>query len=172
MSTILAARSAVALLCIAPLTALAADKLPSRAGAWETTTTTTMAGMLIPAEQLAKIPAEQRARMMAAMGASAGKERTHTYKSCLTEKDRDESTLFTQNEDRHCIRKLVSRTATSVVMEMSCPPPASMTGRVTMQFSSATEATGTVDMARPDGFKIHTTLKSHWLGASCAGIKD
>lgn len=168
---------AAALASLAPLCALAGNTISTRTGAWEMTTTTNMSGMAMPAmaipeDALAKLPPAQRARIEAAMGARAGKSHSTTLKSCVTQKDLDENRLIKDDNDSHCTRKVISRSAKSVVLEQNCPAPQAHTARVNMQFPSPTAMNGTIDISRPDGFKMQMTMQGKWLGASCAGIKD
>jgi hypothetical protein len=152
--------------------ALAGDSFGAKPGLWEMTSTTSMAGMPMPAMDLDNLPPAARARIEASMGRRAAGARSTTTKSCVTQKDLDENHMIKQERDSGCTGKLISKTTTSTVMQMSCPPPTSTTSRISVQSTSPTALTGTIDMTRPDGFKMHIDLKGRWLGASCAGIKD
>lgn len=163
--------AACSMLALAPLCALAGDTFAAKTGAWEMTTTTAMQGMPIPAAELAQIPPAQRARMEAMMGARAGKAMTHVTKTCVTQDDLDKSQIIKDEADARCTRKIISRTSTSLVMEQTCPAPEAHTARMNMQFPSPGMMSGTMDMTRADGFKVHMTINGRWLGASCAGIK-
>jgi Protein of unknown function (DUF3617) len=161
----------VAALLLAPAL-LHAASLNSKPGAWEITTMTKMPGMAIPADAMANLPEAQRARIEAAMGSRMGKSHSTTIKSCVTQKDLDEDRIVKSDEDRKCTRKIISKTATSMVMEQSCPAPQAHTSRMSVQASSPTAMAATIDITRPDGFKMHIDMKGRWLGASCAGIKE
>jgi hypothetical protein len=165
-------KAALILAALTPLSAVAADRFAARTGAWEMTTSSATQGSPVPAAALAKMPPAQRARLEATMNARAGKVTSHTNKTCITQQDIDKSEIVKDEADAHCTRKVISRTATSLVIEQSCPAPEAHSARMNMQFPTPTSMSGTIDMTRDDGFKVHITLNGRWLGPSCAGIDD
>jgi hypothetical protein len=151
-----------------------AESFNARPGAWEMTTTTLMTGMPIPADQLAKMPPEQRAKMEAAMKARSGQPRTHTYKHCVTQKDLDRNRLTKPDDgEDKCTKKVVSQSASKIVIEQSCPAPHASAGQMTFEAKTPETLVATIDMAQGGAAgKVHVDIKGRWLGASCAGIKD
>ena len=95
------------LLLIGSISAWAADKIQSlnlKVGLWEVTHTTSLTGTPpIPQEMLAKMTPEQRAKFEERMKArAAAPPKTHTEKSCITQKDLDKDTLFSDDDDKSC----------------------------------------------------------------------
>src|SRR5262245_51445076 len=105
-------RSFGTMLLALALPVLAADSLAVKTGLWQTTVTTSMAGMSLPADVLAKMPPAQRAQMeqrMQQMG--AGAPRTMQEKSCITDKDlKDGPFRGVGNQAQHCTYTPVSAT--------------------------------------------------------------
>lgn len=164
-------RTVAALVMTFPLLTQA-QTLNIKPGAWETTTATQMSGMPMPAEELAKMPAEQRARFEKMMQARAGKTNTHVIKSCVTQKDLDENRWFQGKDESKCSQKIISRSANKIVMEQTCPPPHASTGRITSEARTAENYVISMDMEQAGAAgKIHMDMQGRWLGASCAGIK-
>jgi hypothetical protein len=165
-------RCAVAVAVATPCYALA-DPLNAKAGAWEMTTTTLMAGMPVPAETLAKMPPEQRAKMEAAMQARAAKPSTHVRKQCVTKEDLDQDRLLETDDEDHCTKKVLSRSSTKIVFEETCGVPRTSTASATFETKTPESIVASIDMVHAGASgKVHIDLKGRWLGASCAGIKD
>src|ERR1035437_7665315 len=104
----------LALIVSSSLTLWAADKitpLNPKEGLWEMTSTHTMTGMPpIPADTLAKMPPEQRARMEAAMKQSgAGVPKTDVRKHCVTKEKLEKQSAFDDNR-KDCTRTIVIST--------------------------------------------------------------
>jgi Protein of unknown function (DUF3617) len=166
--------------CATALTiaALAAPMMPfaaslnAKPGAWEMTTTTVTAGMSIPADALAKMPAEQRARMEAALQARAGRNSTQVHKSCVTQDDLDQSRMLKSENDGRCSRKVTSALPGKVVMEQVCPVPQPSISRITMEAPSTESLVASIDINQGTRGTVHVDIKGRWLTASCAGIKN
>lgn len=154
-----------------PLWSLAAG-LNTKTGAWEMTTTTTRSGMLIPAEALAKMSAEQRARIEATMKARAGQNKTHVHQHCVTQADLDQNRMLESDEDAKCSRKVISSSASKLVMERQCPAPHASKVRMTMESTSPDKIVASIDVTQGSNGKMHMDIKGRWLSASCAGIKN
>jgi hypothetical protein len=166
-------RCAVAFAVAIPVYALA-DSFNAKPGAWEITMTTLTKGMMIPAEDLADMPPAQRARIEKAMQARAGKPSTHVTKSCVTKADLDQDRVLKSDEDEHCKKNIISKSASKIVYEQTCSGPEASKSTVTVEAKSPESLAATMDMVqqRSGGGKIHVDIKGKWLGASCAGIKD
>ena len=163
----------VAYLVTVPASALA-DSLNAKPGAWEMTTTTLTTGNPAPADALAKMPPEQRARIEQAMQARAGKPSTHVKKSCVTKEDLDRDRMIkSDDDDAKCARKILSKTSVRVAYEQTCAAPHASTSNVTIEARSPESMVVSMDMAQGGSAgKVHVDIKGRWLGASCAGIKD
>ena len=114
----------VGVILMSALAVWAADKvqpLNVKVGLWEVTTTTTTSGQMpIPAELLARLTPEQRARMEERMKAnSAEKTRTITHKQCMTKEKLAKESAFGQ-DDRRCTRTVVSSSESKVELKMQC----------------------------------------------------
>ena len=155
-------------------TALAAlaDSLNLKVGAWETTTTTTITGMPVPAAALENLTATQRAGIEKAMQARALKAVTIVTKSCFTQKDLDEDHMLKSDNERQCSKKILSKSANKIVFEQTCPAPNAAASTVTMETASPESMLMNVDVLQGGAQgKVHLTITGRWLGASCAGIK-
>ena len=120
MRTILAG-----LVMLSSVAVWAADKLQPlnvKTGLWETTTTRITSGEIpIPAEMLARLTPEQRARMEARMKAnSAEKTKTNTSKSCMT-KEKLEKAPFS-DEQKECTRTIVTSTSSKAEVRFTWRP--------------------------------------------------
>lgn len=164
---------AVAITVGTPLHALAAA-FNAKPGAWEMTISTLVAGNLIPPEALANLPPEKRAQIEETMKARAGKPSTHTYKTCVSQKELDQDNILkSENDDSKCTRKVLSKSATKIVVEQTCPAPRASTSQMTIEATTPENLTVTIDRVQGGASgKVHVDMKGHWLGASCAGIKE
>ena len=164
-------RSVGALLLAIAMPVLAADSLAVKTGLWETTVTTNMAGMSIPADALAKIPPAQRAQMEQMMQrAGAGAPHTMKEKSCITEKDlKDGPFRNAGSQGQQCTYTPVSATARHQELTFQCNAngrPA--TGKMVLDATDSTHVTGTVDV-KTEGATVNIKLATQWLSSSCAG---
>ena len=165
-------RCAVAFAVAAPLCALA-DSLNVKTGAWEMATVTVTTGMPVPAEALARMPPEQRAKLNEVFLARAGKSRTHVKKSCVTQKDLDQDRVIKSDDEGHCSRKVLSKSADKIVFEQTCEAPRASTSTLTIEAKTPESIVYSMDIVpRGAGGKVHVDINGRWLAASCAGIKD
>ena len=163
---------AIALLVALPLYGFA-DSFDVKTGAWEMSTTTVTTGSLMPPEVMARMPPEQRAKMEQAMQARSGKPTTRVDKHYVTQKDLDQDRLFKSDAESQCTRKIVTKSATRVVLEQTCGAPRASTATVTVDIQTPESVTTKVDVALAGGGgKMHMEGHGRWLGASCAGIEQ
>lgn len=157
----------------APPLALA-DTLNAKPGAWEMTFTSQSSGSLVPADVLAKMPPEQRARVEQSMQARAGKPRIHSVKSCVTKEDLDQDRIIKDSDDDEpgCKTSVVSKSAAKLVLTRTCPSPHASTSQVTVEAQTPESLVGSMDTDRPQAGKVHLDFKGRWIGASCAGIAE
>lgn len=148
-----------------------AEPLNAKPGAWEMTITTTGTGNVIPPEALAKMPPERRAMVEKMMGEQGGKSNTSVRKSCVRKEDLDQDRFAQGHADSACTRNTVSRTASKIVVAMSCPGNPPREGRFTFEAKTPESVVGTIDQETGGG-KFHAEIKGRWLGASCDGIPD
>jgi Protein of unknown function (DUF3617) len=151
-----------------------ADSLKAKTGAWEMTTTSVTTGNLMPADALANMKPEQRARMEAAMKARSGVPKTHTSTTCVTQADLDQDRMLKQEADEaKCTKKVITKTSTKVALVKTCTAPGASTSTMVFEAKTPENIVGTIDMSRGDvDGKIHVDIVGRWLAASCAGVKD
>jgi hypothetical protein len=145
-----------------------------RPGLWEMTVSGESTGTpTIPAEALARMTPEQRAKVEAAIGAamaSAGKP--HVYKSCVTEKtlqrgfDTGES-----NAQRKCTRTVVSSSASAMDGREECTGGrGSVNGHFHAEAPDPVTVNVTVDLTINEGAHAMTmkrVMHGKWVGADC-----
>jgi len=152
------------------LPVLAADALQVKTGLWETTSTTTLSGMAIPADRLAKMPPAQRAQMEQMMKQMSGTKSVKD-RSCVTQKDLQEG-AFRNRADQdggHCTYKQVSGTARHQEWAFQCSnDEGNATGKMTLDAPDSTHVRGVVEM-RSDRGNANISLAAQWISASCAG---
>jgi len=143
-----------------------ADSFNANPGAWQMSMTTVIAGNPIPPEALANMPPEKRAQVEEAMKARAARPLTITHKTCVTQEELDQDRIIQAvKDDSNCTRNILSKSATKLVMEQTCPAPRASTAQMTIEATTAESLTATVDMVRADAKgKIHLDIKGHWLG--------
>jgi hypothetical protein len=172
---------AAAALCLLSAIALAADRFAIKLGLWEISHTSDIEGAPpIPDDVLARIPAEQRARMEAAMKAhgNAGLGGARPIRQCITDKDLDHPFKPDAERDSHCTHTIVSRTATSMEIHMVCKDVGRTggAGEGTFKWRAPTPESmqGTFEMHVADGehsMTHHMKMTGKWLGADCGEVK-
>ena len=145
-----------------------AASLNVKTGAWETTTRSSMNQSTIPADTLAKIPPEMRAKLQAQIKASQLKD--HVTKSCITNDDLNQNKMLDTPQYKECTRKILSSSSTKMTMQSNCPAPHESSSIVTVEAITPEKMIGTIDISQPKAGKIHIDIKGQWLSSSCAGI--
>ena len=102
-------------------TADSIQPLDVKLGLWETSTTTDMSGMPpMPADLLAKLTPEQRAKMEAAMKARAAQgAKTTTRRTCLTKEELSKALTF-GDDDKSCQRTIISSSRSKQEVHLEC----------------------------------------------------
>ena len=152
-------------------TAIGAEPLNAKPGAWEMTVTTSGTGNVIAPEALAKMPPERRAMIEKMMVERGGTPNTSVHKSCVKKEDLERDRFVEGNDDSACTRKTVSRTATKVVVATSCTGTPPREGTFVFEAKTPESVVGAIDQETGNG-KFHVDIKGKWLGASCEGIPD
>lgn len=166
-------RLGLVLAAAVPLFAHAAP-LNVKPGAWESTMTTTSAGLqnVLPPETVNRLTPEQRDRLMNPQPV------TMTQKACIKDSDTLEKNLDESKFNMKCERKNVKQTSTSYEADMACASTAKSGQKMTFNahFKVVAESSERMvsisDTEGPNGVKSHAEIKSHWIGASCAGIRE
>jgi hypothetical protein len=147
-----------------------------KTGLWESTTTSTTSGQTpIPAEFLAKLSPEQRAKVEARMNAnanSAPRTRTFTSKRCETKEKLAEQPFASQQE---CKETVISSTGNQMEVKLSCDfGDVKSTGSMKIEATSPEAVKGSGQMTSNGGghaMTINTEFSSKWLGSSCGDVK-
>jgi len=145
-----------------------------KTGLWESSVTTTSAGhMPLPADLLAKLSPEQRAKFEARMNAdSAPKTRTSTHKDCETKEKLAKQSFFDQKE---CQQTVVTSTSTRASVRMSCQfGDVKSSGTMNIEVLSPEIVKGSGQMTSTGGgrtFNMNTSFSAKWLGAACGNVK-
>jgi Protein of unknown function (DUF3617) len=176
-----------AIVMVGPVLAWSQDLKPVdvKPGLWENTTTTEMSGMSMPnmpalsADQLAKIPPDQRARIEAMMKGGAGSPRTTTTKGCVTSEMLSKP-LF-DNGDKSCTFKLVNSSAGSQQIHAECSRGnGKTTGDLNLERVDSEHYKGTMVMkmsadgasrAGSQNMNIKFDFTSKWLSSDCGDVK-
>ena len=142
-------------------------------GAWEMSMNTLIVGTPLPPEALASMPPEKRAKVEKAMKERARRPVTLSHKACVTKEGLDQDRIIpTEKEDGRCTRKVLSRSATRIVMEQLCHEPNASTSQMTIEAMSPESLSANIVRVRGDGKgKVLSDVKGFWLGPNCAGIK-
>jgi hypothetical protein len=148
--------------------ALAAEQLNVKTGAWEITMNTSATGTPpIPEETLAKMSAEQRAKLEA-MFASSATPRTHKSTECVTKEDLAKP--FHPDEDDKCQTTVIKSTGSTQDISVICKGDHPSTGRMHVEASSPESMTGTIDISVENGkspMQIKTQMSGRWIGPAC-----
>jgi len=156
----------------------AAAALNLKPGLWEMTWSGQTTGAPpIPADVLAQMTPERRAKFEAAIAANATRTSTpQARKQCITEKSLQRGLNVDENKsESSCQRTLVSNTASVMDMRQECTGREKSSGTFHFEAASPETVTGTINMTTTDG--VHTmTVKrlvhGKWLGADCGNLKS
>ena len=155
---------AVAAVALTPLSH--AEGFNVRTGAWEVTTASTVSGMPVPKDALARMPPEQRAKIEAAMAARAGKTSASTSTTCVTKEDLERGQL-TKSGDARCTRKVIAQTASRYEMEETCAGPEPSKTHAKFEAQSAERYTAVLDRLQGERGRVRVELTGRWIGAAC-----
>ena len=145
-------------------------------GLWEISVVTHIKGQLpIPDSALAKLPADQRAKLMASMQSMVVAPKPHKFKECMTAQKIAEG-FEVEQEQGSCKRTVVSNTSSLMEISEKCDTSdGTTTGHFRFQASCMSNVTGALTMNIANGGKnmnMDGTIDGHWLGGSCGAIKD
>jgi len=169
-------RAVVAILLVSSA-ALAQDKLQPlnvRTGLWESTVTSTRSGQVpVPAELLARLSPEQRAKFEARMKAnSAPKATTITKKDCET-KEKLAKQPF--NDQKECKQTVLTSTSTKAEIKVSCDfGDIKANGTMRVEALSPESVKGSGQMTSSGGgqsMSMNTSFSAKWLGPSCGSVR-
>jgi Protein of unknown function (DUF3617) len=157
-------------------------RLNVKEGLWEVTSTHSMTGMpampSIPPETLAKMPAEQRAKVEAMMKGGMGAPKTDIRRECITKEKLDKQMVFAQNRGE-CTHTIVSSTGSRLEMKIHCASQGkdqqmSTDGTFLVEVTSSDSARGsmhTVTTGNSQNMNMDFTFSSKYLGPACGDVK-
>lgn len=162
------------------LTLFAADKitlLNIKEGLWEMTATHSMTGMpampSIPADALAKMPPEQKARMEAMMKGGAT---TDVRKECVTKEKLEKQSAFSDNR-KECTRTVLNSTGSKLEVKIHCEKSGeqgAMDGTLFVEAIGSDNVKGKMEAvtnANGRTVNINFTFSSRYLGPACGDVK-
>jgi hypothetical protein len=169
---------ALVMLVCSGLAVWAADTITPlnvKLGLWQMTVTHSMSGMpAIPAESLAKLPPEQRARFEAAMKQSMGEPSTSVHKECVTKEKLAKESVF-GDDRKNCTRTVVSSTGSKLEVKLHCEEDKGKTdGTLLLEVVNADSVKGTMQsVTNSEGrsMKMNFTFDSKYLGSDCGDVK-
>ncbi|MGB9492547.1 MAG: DUF3617 domain-containing protein [Terriglobales bacterium] len=179
------ARTIVCLMFLSPLSLLAADKLTMpnmKEGLWEVTVTHSANGMGgMPADALAQLPPEQRAKveeMMKQRGVTMNGNTT-VAKSCVTKEKIEKGSAFAAANQENCTRTVVSSSSTHFEVKYHCDGTkkddnGTIDGTTTVDISGdSTKGKTHAVSTSSDGHTMTMDMNftSKYLGPSCGDIK-
>ena len=158
-------------------TADAVQPLDVKLGLWETTTINEMSGMPpIPAEVLAKLTPEQRAKMEAVFKARAAQgPKTTTRRTCLDKEQLEKSLAFGDDNDKSCQRTIISSSRTKQEGHLECTDEKmKRSGDLHIEAINPENVRGSMQMTAAGGsstMNIKVAFTAKWIGPSCAELK-
>lgn len=155
---------------LAPLAVSAAEPLNVKTGQWEITTLTQTQGTPpIPEDVLAKMPAEQRAKLEAMFGNREGAPpKAHKSTECVTKEDLAKP--FHASEDENCQTTILKSTSTTQDIAVSCKGEHVSSGKMHIEAPTPESMKGLLDIALQGGkspMQIKTQISGRWLGPTC-----
>ncbi len=132
----------------------------------------------IPAELLARMTPEQRAKFQAAMAASMARSSVpHVYKQCITERSLQrgiELQKSNNNGARNCRQTIVSSGASVIEVHEECYGREKTSGTFHFETVGPQTVTGTIHMTMTEGahtMTVNRTLQGKWVGGDCGSLK-
>jgi hypothetical protein len=168
---------ALGLIAVSAMLVQAAEaKFNMKPGLWEITMTGSSTGAPpIPADTLARMSPEQRAKFEAAMQAAMARSNApHIFKSCVTEKELERGPDFSDPNQKNCKQTVVTRTSSIMEVRVECTGAEKMSGRLRYEAVSREAVRGNTEMVISDGTKTMTSkhsIQGKWLAADCGSVK-
>jgi hypothetical protein len=148
------------------------ESLNVKTGLWEVTSTAQSSGMPF---DLSTLPADQRAKIEAAMKAQmAERGKPRITRECIT-KEKLEKDLFTDKDlDPSCKRTTIASTATLQELKLECSGRQPMTGTLHFEAVDPSHVRGTIKMVAGgpgQTMNVDSTFTAKWIGADCGDVK-
>lgn len=169
----LAAMTAAALPAMAKETVHAAMHV--NPGLWEVTVSPKASGeMPMDPEMMARMPAAQRAKVMAMMQSAVSKPRK--MRECMTPEKLAKGFSLDRPE-ANCTQTVLANNASAMEVQMTCAP--NRGGLTSAHFKLAVanmaNVAGTSQMVFSRGGRsmtVDSTMTGQWLGSNCGKVKD
>jgi hypothetical protein len=144
-----------------------AETLNVKLGTWETTTVTTTSGMHLPEAQLQQLTPEQRQRIESAMKKrEEGGPKTHTTRSCVTQKELERFFADREKDEKDCKRTSVVATAAKQEFVMECTGKFPRKIEVHAEALSREHVKGSMKMASEMG-NGSAEFNAKWISSAC-----
>jgi len=145
--------------------------LDVKPGEWQTTMNGQTTGMPpIPAEVLARLTPEQRAKMEAMMAARGGAKST-VSKGCLKKEDLDKPFNMSDKTMASCARSLVTSSGSKQEIHVDCNTNGTKsTGIVKLETVDSENVKGSMQLAVNNGdhtMNMNYMFSSRWIGPAC-----
>jgi Protein of unknown function (DUF3617) len=152
--------------------------LKLRPGLWEMTSQGENSGALpIPAEVLANLPPDRRAKMEAALAASRARAaKPHVSRQCITAESLQRGIDLDEKRGNDCQEKVVSSSSSEMDVQIECKGPRlASSGNWHFTATGVERLTGTINMKVSDGAQNNMTMRrvieGKWLAADCGSVK-
>jgi hypothetical protein len=148
-----------------------AEPLDIKLGLWESTSTTDISGMPVPAEVLKNMPPDRRARFEAAMKArQADGPKSITDQTCMTKDDLNRPFDTKNDEDENCTNTIVTATRTHAEYKIECTGPEARNGVMHAEALSRESVKYTIVMNTGNG-TVTNEITSKWIAADCGNVQ-
>lgn len=149
--------------------------LDVKLGLWEVTTAVTSSRQIpVPAEVLAKLTPEQRARIEERMKAgSSGTTKTTTRRQCLTKEQMDKGATFGE-ERKSCTRTVLTSTSSRLDLRVECADHGRTSeGTLQIEALDSENVRGTAQSLLSVDHTINSgsTFTARWVGPICSTPK-
>jgi hypothetical protein len=160
----------VAVVCVAAWSADSVQRLDVKTGLWETTVTLDRSGPLpIPAELLAQLSPEQRAKLEEKMKAGPPGAKTTVHKHCLKKEDLDKPLAFGNDEKLSCNRTIVTSSRSKQEFHIACTSGGMKeSGTVRIEALDSENVKGSSQMSVTNAARtmnVNATFSGKWIGA-------
>ncbi len=151
--------------------------LKLRPGLWEMTSQGENSGALpMPAEALARLPPDRRAKMEAALAASRARAaKPHVSRQCITAESLQRGIDLDEKRGRDCQERVISSSSSDMDIQVECKGPRlTSSGNVHFTATGAERLNGTINMKISDGAQNMTmrrVIEGRWIAADCGGVK-
>ncbi|HTB14278.1 MAG TPA: DUF3617 domain-containing protein [Bryobacteraceae bacterium] len=168
-------KNAVSLAILSACACRAADNLTplnAKPGLWEVTSTTERNGMPpIPAEALAKMSPEQRARIEAQFKGTA---QTTTKQSCFTQEDVAKGFGFNNSLEKSCRQTIVGSSESKLEIKWECEGAQKNSGSMKIEAPDSSHVNSLINItmgANGNVMNMKVTNSAKWLSNSCGDVK-